>query len=93
MGWVWYVIQSYIIQAVTGYLVQIADTTQLIIEKNYNKFPSLLLSVYIQSDISISKYELYNDWQSHSLMLSSICQMLHNITSKLSILCSLLSVG
>ena len=57
----WYVIQSYIIQAVTGYLVQIADTTQLIIEKNYNKFPSLLLSVYIQSDISISKYELYND--------------------------------
>ena len=82
MGWLWYVIQSYIIQAVTGYLVQIADTTQLIIVKNYNKFPSWLLSVYMQSDISISKYELYNDWRSHSLMLTSICQMLYNIHLK-----------
>ena len=54
MGWLWYVIQSYIIHAVTAYLLQIADTTQLIIVKNYNYFPNFRLSVYIQPDIHLN---------------------------------------
>ena len=55
MGWLWYVIQSYIIHTVTAYLVQITDTTQLInkkIKEQVSKFHPYCL----HSDSGISTY-------------------------------------
>ena len=52
MGWLWYVIQSYIIHTVTAYLVQITDTIQLInkkIKEQVSKFHPYCLHSEVKS--------------------------------------------